>query len=225
MFRDREARVFCAWLRLRTFLLEKNMSVELGEQLRELRLLRTYYTQAQVAELLSIDRSSYTRYEMGTTEPPISTLLKLCEIYGISCDELINPDYYRNTVERDYMMMETMTKSERQVMELLWSSDRPLSCSEIVELSEDKTWKDSYVHSLIKSLTKKGIVEIASFELVSRSYARKFAPKISYYEYVLLSGFSEKELRSPKAMTDFIQSILKYADNEKLNESVKRILT
>ena len=61
------------------------MSVELGEQLRELRLLRTYYTQAQVAELLSIDRSSYTRYEMGTTEPPISTLLKLCEIYGISC--------------------------------------------------------------------------------------------------------------------------------------------
>ncbi|MBQ9514532.1 MAG: helix-turn-helix domain-containing protein, partial [Ruminococcus sp.] len=66
-----EVIVFRAWLRLRTFLLEKNMSVELGEQLRELRLLRTYYTQAQVAELLSIDRSSYTRYEMGTTEPPI----------------------------------------------------------------------------------------------------------------------------------------------------------
>ena len=201
------------------------MSVELGEQLRELRLLRTYYTQAQVAELLSIDRSSYTRYEMGTTEPPISTLLKLCEIYGISCDELINPDYYRNTVERDYMMMETMTKSERQVMELLWSSDRPLSCSEIVELSEDKTWKDSYVHSLIKSLTKKGIVEIASFELVSRSYARKFAPKISYHEYVLLSGFTQNELTDVKKMSAFIRTIMEHTDTEKMRASIREIIS
>ena len=201
------------------------MSVELGEQLRELRLLRTYYTQAQVAELLSIDRSSYTRYEMGTTEPPISTILKLSEIYGISCDELINPDYYGNTMEKEFMMMETMTKSERQVMELLWSSDRPLSCSEIVELSEDKTWKDSYVHSLIKSLMKKGIVEIASFELVSRSYARKFAPKISYHEYVLLSGFTQNELTDVKKMSAFIRTIMEHTDTEKMRASIREIIS
>lgn len=201
------------------------MSVKLGEQLRELRLLRTYYTQNQVAELLSIDRSSYTRYEMGTTEPTISTILMLSEIYGVSCDELINPDYYRNTVERDFMMMETMTKSERQVMDLLWSSDRPLSCSEIVELSEDKTWKDSYVHSLIKSLTKKGIVEIASFELVSRSYARKFAPKISYHEYVLLSGFTQNELTDVKKMSAFIRTIMEHTDTEKMRASIREIIS
>ena len=78
-----------------------------------------------------------------------------------------------------------MTKSEKQVMDLLWSTDKPLSCSEIVELSGDKTWKDSYVHSLIKSLMKKGIVKIESFELISRSYARKFAPKVTKEEYYL----------------------------------------
>lgn len=162
---------------------------------------------------------------MGTTEPTISTILKLSEIYGVSCDELINPDYYRNTVERDYMMMETMTKSERQVMELLWSSDRPLSCSEIVELFEDKTWKDSYVHSLIKSLTKKGIVEIASFELVSRSYARKFAPKISYHEYVLLSGFTQNELTNVKKMSAFIRTIIEHTDTEKMRASIREIIS
>ena len=78
-----------------------------------------------------------------------------------------------------------MTKSEKQVMDLLWSVDQPLSCTEIVELSGDKTWKDSYVHSLIKSLMKKGIVKIESFELISRSYARKFAPKVTKEEYYL----------------------------------------
>jgi predicted transcriptional regulator len=78
-----------------------------------------------------------------------------------------------------------MTKSEKQVMDLLWSVDKPLSCTEIVELSGDKTWKDSYVHSLIKSLMKKGIVKIEAFELISRSYARKFAPKVTKEEYYL----------------------------------------
>lgn len=66
-------------------------------------------------------------------------------------------------------MIKHMTNSEEQVMKLLWQSDQPLSCTQIIELSEDKTWKDSYVHSLIKSLMKKGIVKIETFELISRS--------------------------------------------------------
>ena len=78
-----------------------------------------------------------------------------------------------------------MTKSEKQVMDLLWSVDRPLSCTEIVELSGDKTWKDSYVHSLIRSLMKKGIVKIEAFELISRSYARKFIPSLTKSEYIV----------------------------------------
>ena len=90
-----------------------------------------------------------------------------------------------------------MTKSEKQVMDLLWSAERPLSCTEIIDLSEDKTWKDSYVHSLLKSLMKKGIVKIGAFELVSRSYARKFAPAMSKVEYAfqfLVTALSREEL-------------------------------
>ena len=84
-----------------------------------------------------------------------------------------------------------LTKSEKQIMDLLWSVDQPLSCSEIVELSGDKTWKDSYVHSLIKSLMKKDMVEIEAFELISRSYARKFSPKLSKEEFYLREYLEE----------------------------------
>lgn len=84
-----------------------------------------------------------------------------------------------------------LTKSEKQIMDLLWSVDKPLSCSEIVELSGDKTWKDSYVHSLIKSLMKKDVVKIESFELISRSYARKFAPKVTKEEFYLREYLDE----------------------------------
>lgn len=84
-----------------------------------------------------------------------------------------------------------MTKSEKQIMDLLWSVDKPLSCTQIIQMSGDKTWKDSYVHSLIKSLMKKDLVEVVSFELVSRSYARKFVPKLSKESYYLREYLNE----------------------------------
>ena len=121
-------------------------------------------------------------------------------------------------------MIQHMTKSEEQVMRLLWASDRPLSCTEIVELSEDKTWKDSYVHSLIKSLIKKDIVEIAAFELVSRSYARKFAPKISYDEYILLSGFTQEELKNKDRMLIFFKTYINLAGTKALKKDIKMLV-
>ena len=114
-----------------------------------------------------------------------------------------------------------MTKSEKQVMDLLWSVDKPLSCAEIVELSGDKTWKDSYVHSLIKSLMKKGIVKIDSFELISRSYARKFAPKVTKEEYYLNEYLDENpENKMPALFAAFADS---KADEESMKEIEKMI--
>lgn len=118
-------------------------------------------------------------------------------------------------------MIKHMTNSEEQVMKLLWQSDRALSCTEIAELSVDKTWKDSYIHTIVKSLIKKGIVKVEAFELVSRSYARKFAPRISYDEYVLLSGFSTKELNNTERMYDFILTILEHSDADRLKSFIK----
>lgn len=100
-----------------------------------------------------------------------------------------------------------MTKSERQVMELLWAAERPLSCTEIVALSTNKTWKDSYVHSLIKSLIKKDMVKIDGFELISHSYVRKFAAALSKPQYyVRLIAGDEPD---PERMNAVIQA---YAD-------------
>ena len=110
-----------------------------------------------------------------------------------------------------------MTKSEKQVMDLLWSVDRPLSCSEIVELSGDKTWKDSYVHSLLKSLMKKGVVKIESFELISRSYARKFAPCMTKEEYYLGEYLNESPENSMPSL------FAAFADSDPDEETMEKI--
>ena len=110
-----------------------------------------------------------------------------------------------------------LTKSEKQIMNLLWSINEPLSCTEIVELSGEKTWKDSYVHSLIKSLMKKDMVEIAAFELISRSYARKFKPKLTKEQYCLREYLAESEENT------FIKLFSAYADSSDDAEEMKQI--
>ncbi|MBQ3284583.1 MAG: BlaI/MecI/CopY family transcriptional regulator [Ruminococcus sp.] len=110
-----------------------------------------------------------------------------------------------------------LTKSEKQIMDLLWSVNEPLSCTEIVEMSGEKTWKDSYVHSLIKSLMKKDMVEIAAFELISRSYARKFMPKLNKEQYCLREYLAE----SPE--NSFLKLFTAYAENYDDAEEMKQI--
>ena len=47
-------------------------------------------TQKQVADKLGVVESCYAKWEQGRAEPNIENLIKLCEIFDISLDDLIN---------------------------------------------------------------------------------------------------------------------------------------
>lgn len=59
----------------------------LHQMLKMLRL-NSRMTQKQVAELLNVDRSTYTYYETGKIKPNVDTLVKLCCIFDVSMDVL-----------------------------------------------------------------------------------------------------------------------------------------
>jgi len=46
-------------------------------------------TQKQIADLLNIDRSTYTYYETGRTRPDVGMLVKIARIHKVSCDTLL----------------------------------------------------------------------------------------------------------------------------------------
>lgn len=77
-----------------------------------------------------------------------------------------------------------LTKSEKQLMELLWTVGEPLTYVNIIERGVDKSWKDSYIHIMIRSLLKKGVIKVAGVQLVCKNYARKFAPAMTKEEYI-----------------------------------------
>lgn len=97
------------------------------------------------------------------------------------------------------------TKSELEVMNVLWRAGRPISSSEILSMSEGKTWKDSYVHLLLNGLiAKKAIIEAGRVRR-GRTYGRLYAPKLSYEDYYK-NVFSGNHDALPLLFSAFIKS-------------------
>ena len=89
----------------------------------------------------------------------------------------------------------TLTRSESEIMSLLWKVNEPLTTVEIVEKSNSKSWKSKSINVLINGLLNKGAVKICDLKKVGNHYCRTFAPTLSQQDYwvmtVNMSGDSE----------------------------------
>ncbi len=83
-----------------------------------------------------------------------------------------------------------LTKSEMEIMDVLWEEGTPLSRGDLLERSEEKTWKDSSVHILLNGLLQKGAIREAGFVKRSKTYGRTFAPTVTREEYFANSVFA-----------------------------------
>lgn len=85
-----------------------------------------------------------------------------------------------------------LTKSEMEIMDVLWASEVPLSRSDLLARSEEKTWKDSSVHILLNGLLAKGAIREAGVVKRSKTYGRTFAPTLTREEYFATTIFSHR---------------------------------
>lgn len=86
-----------------------------------------------------------------------------------------------------------LTKSEREIMDVLWEAGKPLSRGDFLERSEAKTWKDSSVHILLNSLLRKGLIREAGLVKRSKTFGRTFLPTMSREAYLVQMAFSYKQ--------------------------------
>ena len=115
-----------------------------------------------------------------------------------------------------------LTKSELEIMDVLWDSNVPLSRGELLEQSTDKNWKDSSVHILLNGLLQKGVIYEAGFVKRSKTYGRTFAPQMSREEYFATTIFSH---RYQPDIVGLFDALLKREDitKEQLAEIQKRL--
>lgn len=89
---------------------------KLGELLRYYRN-RSNLTQQQVSDLMGINRTTYTYYENGKTEPSIDNLHKLIKIYGITYEDLLPSDSNKNAnLAKSDETIYNLTKEEQQIL-------------------------------------------------------------------------------------------------------------
>ena len=113
-----------------------------------------------------------------------------------------------------------LTKSEMQIMDVLWEAGEPLSRADLLAQGENKSWKDSSVHILLNGLLQKEIIYEAGFVKRSKTYGRTFAPKMSREEYFATTIFSH---RYQPEIVGLFEALLKREDitREQLEEIQK----
>lgn len=76
-----------------------------------------------------------------------------------------------------------LTRSEMEIMDVLWESGVPMSRADLLARSEEKTWKDSSVHILLNGLLQKGAIQEAGLVKRIKTYGRVFVPTMTREEY------------------------------------------
>lgn len=78
-----------------------------------------------------------------------------------------------------------MTNKEYEILCVIWSEGRALSAADILDNINDKTWKDSTIHSLLNKMLKNGLVFVDGVERTSQnSYSRLFNTKLNMEDYM-----------------------------------------
>lgn len=85
-----------------------------------------------------------------------------------------------------------LTKSEMEIMDVLWDAGKPLSRSDLLSRSEEKSWKDSSVHILLNGLLHKGAIQEAGLVKRSKTYGRVFSPTLTREEYFATTIFCHR---------------------------------
>ena len=85
-----------------------------------------------------------------------------------------------------------LTRSEMEIMDVLWDAGQPLSRSDLLEKAEEKTWKDSSVHILLNGLLAKEAIREAGLIKRSKTFGRIFAPTMPREEYFAQTIFGHR---------------------------------
>lgn len=85
-----------------------------------------------------------------------------------------------------------LTRSEMEIMDVLWEANTPMSRADLLAQSQAKTWKDSSVHILLNGLLQKNAIREAGFVKRSKTYGRTFVPTLTREKYFATTIFSHR---------------------------------
>lgn len=112
-----------------------------------------------------------------------------------------------------------LTKSEYEVMKILWDNDIPMLKQDILEKSNRYKWNDNYLKKMLTVLYKKGAIESVGVVRVGKVDSRLYVPTMSEDEY----NISKYPVQSMKAIASLVGSVYRSSDDDKKEELVNEL--
>lgn len=101
-----------------------------------------------------------------------------------------------------------LTKSELEIMDVLWNAGVPMSRADLLAQAEGKTWKDSSVHILLNGLLQKNAIREAGFVKRGKTYGRTFVPSLTREQYYAKAIYAH---RCKPEVVGMVEAILETA--------------
>jgi len=123
--------------------------------------------------------------------------------------------------EGDFII--SLSKSEYEILSLLWTKPEGLTATEINELAEVKSWKDASIHLILNGMLKKGVIRTDGMVLTGRTYSRIFKTTLTPEEYSLMQVKQNTSFAEDKnlAITNIFAAFLD--DSEVNSETIDKI--
>lgn len=104
-----------------------------------------------------------------------------------------------------------LSDKEEQMLETMWREGRPLTRSEIINLTENRRWKESSIHVFLNRLLDKGSIRVCDIVKTATNYGRTYEPTFSSDEYDMarLKGNFKTVNPDKSTVADFISFIAK----------------
>lgn len=74
------------------------------------------YTQQEVADLLNLNRTTYTKYETGVSEPSYDILKKIAAIYGVDINSILGEENFKPKVEDSHIKINNLSMDEKELV-------------------------------------------------------------------------------------------------------------
>ena len=115
-----------------------------------------------------------------------------------------------------------LPERETEILYALWNAGRPLLASEIADVDEDL--KIATVHTTLKRMLKKHLIEVVDFAKSGNVFGRCYQPTVTLKEFEmerLSSDFKKKQCKDITT-SNFVAALLEEKDKhtamEELNE-------
>lgn len=126
----------------------------ISKRLRQVRLEHKM-TQQNIADILGIDRTTYTFYETGVTKPSVITLMKLADIYQITLDSLLGIEQAKDGMYAGYRASASPCLNSGDPLSLLTREEKYiLMCYRVLD-DEGKEQAEKAMKEFAKQYGKK----------------------------------------------------------------------